>query len=232
LVVGAGVAALALVWSVMDLGAELAGTAASAWLREAAAAARPDRRAPAALSLAVRDAGLAVRLMPSSDRFQSVKSRCFLELARTPGSPAATLDEAERAARRAVALAPLRAGAAQVLAEVLTERAARGDSAAHAAADTAWRRFARLAPCNAIGLSRWTHAEIRLGRPRAALEPAQRAARAYPWYGPALLMLSGVQADAGDSSAARATLRRAVDAEWTGFEALRQRAVEALAQQR
>lgn len=223
----AAVGILAAIWSGMDLQAESAASAAETKLDFVSGPYAAPQASSAVLVSAEMDARTAVSLAPSDDRFAALRARSLYLLA-SEGSTArpTTLREAEDAARRAVAIAPLRSANMLVLAQVLSLRA-RGDSTARTEAERAWNSYAAMAPWDALGLTRWAEAEMDLGDPRAALGPAERAARIYPRQGPLLFGLSGIQDALKDTTGEVRTLRQAVDCDWPNPE-LRQQAVDAL----
>jgi tetratricopeptide (TPR) repeat protein len=137
------------------------------------------------------------------------------------------LRAAEQNARRAIALQPLRAINYLSLGNALAARAAGGEPALAAAAESAFAQGARLAPVDAVLLMGWARAELQLGRPQRALESLERVTTLYPReaMGHALAAAAYVALD--DRPRAKAALERAAAGEWRGNDAERRR-VEAL----
>lgn len=182
---------------------------------------------PRGLPAAVRDAARAAALFPGRDSYALCDAQCLLAYSRAGGAPPGALADAERVARRALALVPLRAANWVTLAVALS------DAGARAEADAAWARVRALAPYDGEALSRNADAAFAAGRRDEALRLARRAVELYPQDGPLLFALSGAEGAAGDSLAALATLRRAADADWhgndTAHEAVREVLAHALA---
>src|SRR5262249_36858887 len=101
----------------------------------------------------------------------------------------ASIQEAEQAADRAIALAPLRAENHQSLGNLLLTRGQLGDEAARVGGEAAFDQAVACAPMNAhIQLDR-ARDELKIRRPDAALATAQRASALYPADGRALSLI-------------------------------------------
>ena len=163
---------------------------------------------------------------------QTVNERLRVEALLTvasgaPGS-AALLDEAERAARRSIALTPQRAKCHLWLAAVYSERAERGDTSAVAPLEAAYRDVLRLAPVDIMARLLYARSELRLGRAREALALANETVRIDSTWAPPYVAAARARIGLGDSRGARAALERALAADWKGSDAERSEAGELL----
>jgi O-antigen ligase len=204
-------AALALAWTTGDLLASRA-----AYL---ARAERETLADPASARRAVAAANRAVAIRPHDDVLAQRRAETFFLLSLTGTGPAAWLTEAERSGRRAVELQPLRDANHRTLGNVLLLRARLGDPSAVGAAEQEFARCFELAPVNALAMLQLAQGELALGRPRAALPVAARAARLYPGAALTQAMLAETRLALGEPAAARAALKRALAGEWYGEEA-------------
>ena len=144
----------------------------------------------------------------------------------------AALAAAEAAARRAVALAPLRAVDHQALGDALFARARAGDATAAARAESAYARCLALAPCDALSLTSLAQQELTLERWSAALPAAERAARLAPEVAVPRAMLARIRLARGEPALARGELEHALSLEWRGDEPWRRWATRTLAELR
>src|SRR5439155_16879722 len=108
---------------------------------------------------------VAITLEPRDDRLWRMHAEALLWLSTVPDAPAGALAEAEQAARRAVALAPLRAENRVILARALGAREAQGDLAAHEAAEAEFQKSLEMAPMDGLTLMEYADHEAMLGRP-------------------------------------------------------------------
>jgi len=188
-------------WGLTELRASSAGAAARAFMTR-----DPVR--------AVRASRAAVALAPHDDRLWRMHAQTLLWLTAITGAPPGTLDEAERAARRAVDLAPQRAENHIILARALATREAQGDARARGPSAAEFRRTLELAPMDGLSLMEYADHEALLGRGEAALGAARRAVALYPGVGPVWATLGRAWLAAGARDSARAAFERAVGAYW------------------
>ena len=127
-----------------------------------------------------------------------------------------SLTEAEHAARRAIALAPLRAENHQSLGNLLLTRAQLGDDRARAAGEQAFARAIELAPVNANMRLDLARDEMKLERFDSALEAIRGSLAIYPDDSRGLSLLGEAFVDLGHADSARAALTRALAADWHG----------------
>ena len=203
---GAIVAVLALFWSAGDL------VASRAAFRSVMA--RADLRVPGALESAAAAADRSVSLRSLDDVLARQRAETYVGLGMVLRDPGAALGEAEASARRAVALAPLRAVNHQMLCNVLMGRALRGDTSGVPAAEAAFARGLELAPHDGLNMIQFAQEELLLGRPAAALGPARRVASLYPGRAEALMTLAQACLGVGDRAGARLALERASGLDW------------------
>ncbi|MBI1797272.1 MAG: O-antigen ligase family protein [Candidatus Eisenbacteria bacterium] len=159
--------AAALAWAI----AEIAG---SWWAGEARERMRP---APALAAVA---AAKAEACAPWEDGYARMRAEALERAAQQAPDRAAALAEAERAARRAIALAPARALDHERLASVLAGSVAPGDSVAGRAALAELARAVTLAPSDGLAWIALARLELYVGRPAAACAAAERAVALYP----------------------------------------------------
>jgi len=216
LLLGGVATALALFWSAGDLVAS----------RAAFIAQRGDRFLPGPDRMTARVAAAerAVRIRPMEDAFQWLRADVQLTSLTFSSVPEVALNEAEVSARRAVALAPLRALNHRGLGHVLMTRALRHDVSALSAGEAAYARCLELAPYDALAMLQLAQMELALGRPQAALPPAQRTALLYPRIGLGHGLLAEACLGVGDQGMARRALEQAVTGDWQGLEAGRRQA--------
>jgi len=202
------VALAALAWAGVELSAAWAAGEAREVLDDA-----PDRAASAAAR--------AEALAPWDDGYARLHADALERAALTAPDRAAVLAGAERAARRAVALAPSRAIDHRRLGSVLAGRLSPGDSVAGAAAEASLRVALDLGPMDGVSAIELARLELFLGRPQAALAPARRAAALYPAVARGHALLAQALLALGDRAGARAELDRAMGADWLGDDAAR-----------
>lgn len=129
---------------------------------------------------AVTAAERARKLSPNEDRYPAVHAEALLLTAGLGAEPRLGLGEAARAARDAIALAPLRASHHQLLGRVLAARAALGEEGAVARTQIAYRRALLLAPVSGLVLEDYARQMIYLGIPTEALSAIRRERALYP----------------------------------------------------
>jgi tetratricopeptide (TPR) repeat protein len=183
----------------------------------------PRSAAEASDPASIRAAAQAVRLLPWNDVFANLASQVCLAhaMALPPAeSPAAWsafdgwLGDAERSARRAIALTPQRATNYQTLGNIYLLRAQREDRAAIAPAAEAYGACLERAPVNALAMLEFAYRTLALGRPDLALKPAARAASLYPGEAVAQTIYGEASLALGDSAAATAAFTRALAGNW------------------
>jgi O-antigen ligase len=163
------------------------------------------------LGIATASARRAVALEPGEDELWRLRSDVALAAAAADsveGSQRALVNEAEHAARVALALEPRRSSNHQRLANAL---AARGEVAG---ADSAFDRAAALAPYDALILVDRVRFEAQSGRLDRAIVTARRIATLYPDEAVAHSIEAGIWLAMGRFPEARATLDRALAARW------------------
>ena len=171
----------------------------------------------------------AVRLNPGSDRLWRLRAETLLAyVAAEPGAStvsgmAATSSrsiewqsEAERSARRAIAIEPERALNYQTLGAVLLARARTGEPGALEAASAAFDQCVERAPYNALAPLQFAFEAMRLGRADLAIGPARRAAATYAGEALPQSILGHASLAVGDTLGAVAALDRALNATWRG----------------
>ena len=220
LLFGAVATALALFWSAGDLAASRAAFIAQG---RATLLAGPDLA-----TQRVAAADRAVTIRPMEDVFQWLRADTHLTFSAVSPGPEVALAEAETSARRAIALAPLRALNHQGLGRVLMMRALRHEVSALPAGEAAYARCLELAPYDALAMLQLAQLELTLGRPQAALPPARRAALLYPRIGLGQGLLAEACLGVGDPMTARRALEQAVTGDWLGLEAGRRQAMRML----
>jgi tetratricopeptide (TPR) repeat protein len=188
-------------WGLAELRASRAGSAAQAFMTRS-----PDRATAASR--------FAVTLAPHDDRLWRMHAGALLWLTTRDEAPAGTLAEAEGAARRAVALAPMRAENRLILARALAVREADGDTSARAAVEGEFERSFVLAPMDALNLFEYADHALLLGRPAAAIAAARRAVVIYPEEGQGWLVMAHAWLAAEAPDSARAALDRALSVGW------------------
>ena len=171
----------------------------------------------AAVALRSRQAWAAAELEPGEESLWRLA--CDASLAEAEALPShasgASLAAAEQAARRALALVPVRAASHERLASALAARALRtGEKPAADSADASFERACRLAPADGWLLVSWIRFQLARRDGARAQELAQRLVALYPGAavghalsGAALLLL-------GRPDEARAELVRAQGARW------------------
>jgi O-antigen ligase len=203
--IAATIVALAtLLYGFTELRASRAGSAARDFMT-----ASPER--------AVDAAAYATRLSPRDDRWWRMHAASLLWLSTAPGAPAGTVAEAERSARRAVALAPVRAENRVILARALGAREAAGDTVDHwapAAAEAEYRASLTLAPMDGLTWMEYADHEAILGRTEPALAAARQVAELYPNEGVVQATLAHAWLAAREPDSARAVLERAMTLSW------------------
>jgi O-antigen ligase len=118
--------------------------------------------------------------------------------------------------REAVRRQPLRSADHRLLADLRAAQALRGDEAARAECDAAFRRAAELSPWDGNTLVDWAMVRVALGRPLEARPIARRVTGLYPKNSLGFMALAESELAAGDSAAARAALARAAAGDWHG----------------
>jgi O-antigen ligase len=211
---GAVLAVAVLAWCVVDGRGLSAARMAQGWNRRAAAFTGPAR--DGALREAIAWTRRATTLDPWSDLAWRDRPRPRTSVSLAATSFEASIEEAEQAAHRAVALAPLRAENYQSLGNLLLTRAQLGDERARLAGEAAFEQAIACAPMNAHILLDKARDEMKIKRPDAALATARRATWRYPDDGRALLIIGEAWAGLGREDSARAVLTRALRADWHG----------------
>jgi putative inorganic carbon (HCO3(-)) transporter len=174
--------------------------------------------APAEAIVAAR---LAIRTLPFEDLYERYHVDAARALAATVTGRNTLLDEAERAARRAVALTPRQPGCHLRLAAVYADRAELGDSTAVAPMEAAFRSVLRLAPVDVMARVIFAQTELRLGRPNEALALAGEAVRIDSTWAPPYAITARARIGLGDLDGARTALSRSLRADWRGNAAAR-----------
>jgi O-antigen ligase len=225
------------------LAGALTGLFALGWATADIAASVKDRRGLTLMELSTRESGPRVLLarraaakacekasvwMPFEDAIfrRRADSLRFLAAAESDAMP--ILAEAERQARRAVAMAPLRSLNHRYLGLILLSQVKLGDARRISEGEAAYARSLELAPNDGLVMIELARAEIELGRPRLALEPAGRAAALYPEQAEPLAVLATAHLALGETEPARAALERSLGADWRGDEASRREAERTL----
>ncbi|HJQ98892.1 MAG TPA: O-antigen ligase family protein, partial [Candidatus Polarisedimenticolaceae bacterium] len=170
----------------------------------------------------------ATSLMPFEDGIVRRHADALRFLSAAEPDPRPWLREAEGRARRAVALAPLRALDHRFLGLVLLSQVRPSDDSRLAEGEACYERALELGPNDALTLLELVRAEVELGHPEKALRPALRVAALYPEQGETLAALANVHLALGEIDAAKVALRRSLAAEWRGDAAARQRAERTL----
>jgi O-antigen ligase len=197
-------------WSGVELAASRAARVATYWLQ-----ASPTHAALAAAR--------AQALVPFDDSTARLLAQAQLGVAaREPGL--ARVVEAESAARRAVALEPLRSLNHLRLGAVLAVRASTGDTAALRQTEAEFGKAVELAPVDGIAMVEAARFQIWLRRPAQAVALARRAAALYPEQSLVNQVLAVALLETGDREGARAALERALAGDWRGLEAEQSRA--------
>jgi MFS family permease len=201
-------------------------------------------RSPAELADArcARAADRAVRLLPTNDQVAKLRANVYLGYAATaqespgPSVSASAIEgwlvEAERSARRAVDLAPQRAGNFQTLGNVLLAKARGGDRQALSQALETYRRCWQRAPFSAFALDQFAYQALDLGRPDLAIVPARRAAALYPNEALPQGILGEVARALGDTTTAVLAYRRALAGNWRDVVVSREEIERSLAELR
>jgi O-antigen ligase len=177
-----------------------------------------------------RSAWEAARRRPDEDQLWRLACDAALAEAEALGAAGfASVESAEQAARRALALVPARAAAHERLANALAARALRtGSSAAADSADGSYARAAALAPADGWLLVSWIRFQLARRDGVRAHELAERLTGLYPGAavghtlaGAALLLLER-------RTEARAELRQAQAARWEPDAGAQRAAVDRL----
>jgi tetratricopeptide (TPR) repeat protein len=166
----------------------------------------------------------AAALMPFEDALVRRRADSLRFLAALEKDTMGVLEDAERQARRAVAMAPLRSLNQRYLGLILLSEASLRRPDRIPEGEAVYARSLELAPMDALVMLELANAELELGRPRMALEPARRAAELYPDLAEPLSVLARVHWALGEVGPARATLARALAADWRGDEKARREA--------
>ena len=170
---------------------------------------------------AIVAARLATRTLPYEDLYERYHVDAARALAATLTGRNTLLDEAERAARRAVALAPRRPGCHLRLAAVYADRAELGDSTAVAPMEAAFRSVLRLAPVDVMARVIFAQTKLRLGRLNEALALAGEATRIDTTWAPPYALTARARIGLGDLDGARIAFARSLAADWRGNTAAR-----------
>jgi O-antigen ligase len=203
---------VALAWSAADVAGWREARRAERLTNRTAEAVEPVRRA--ALREAAEDLRSAARWMPADDALEIRRTEALIRYAAVSPDSTVVLREAERAARRAVAIGPRRPFNHQRLGSVLLERAWRGDTAAVGPAESAYAQAFALAPQNVLAVLELGGYMMALRRYGQAFELARRAAALYPDEGFVQWRLAQALAANGRLDEARAVLDRALATEW------------------
>jgi len=211
---GAALAFGTLAWCATDLRGSWTAKRGRYWSGRAPSLQPAER--DRALLQAIAWARLATRVDRWSDHhWQSLAEAALLGALAAP-SLDASLREAEAAARRAIALAPLRSEHHQSLGNILLTRAQLRDQQALADGERAFHRALELAPANALMMLDLARDELVLDRPAEAVGPASRAAALYPTHARAHALLGEAYDRLGRPDSARIALARALVADWRG----------------
>ena len=202
------VGAAALLWSGVEL-------RASQLAREARPLVTSDPEQGAAIARS------AFALRPFDDAFARLLCDATFALAVAgPGSIPA-LRESEAAARRAVALSPLRALNHEDLAGALAQRAESGDLNAAREAEAEYARALALAPVSANVMIETAQFLSLTGRQRDAIRMAERASALYPTEALPHSVAAAAALAARDTARARAEAETALPLQWRDREATR-----------
>ena len=215
LVAGLIAAAAVLTWATVELRA--------AWY-----AGEARERLDAEPTRAAAAASRATSLAPWEDTYSRMLAEALERSAAASPDRAATLAQAERAARRAVAIAPRRESNHVRLASVLAGSIDPGDSTTGRNAEAEFERALKLAPADGVAWMELARLELYRGRPRAALTPAGQAAALYPTLAQAHFLLAQARLALGDRARAIAELEQAMAADWKGRDDQRRAASELL----
>ncbi len=223
---GGALSLVAFAWCAIDVSASRSDRRGQDLVVSASALGGEARRLT--LEHAAQSYASAASRAPRDDGIARRHAVALFHLSAFAREPLAVLDEAEREARRASLLAPLRSVNHQCLGAVLMARARLGDAGRLAEAEAAYARSLELAPRNGIAMAELARAEMDLGRPEAALQAAARATALYPAEGVALYQTARAQHALGERDRARDTLERAAAADWHGQESDRRDALRLL----
>jgi O-antigen ligase len=215
-VVGAAVMIVTVLWATCELVASRSG----AW-----AAAVMANNWPGGAVAAER----ASRLDPHDDLYPLTHARALLSVDPQDPAFAAAQPVAEAAARRAIALAPLRATPYETLAWVLTSRSLGADSAMIDRADSNFTHAIELAPGDGMMLNRCARIAAVVGRVSRGRMLIERAVALYPNEGALQSTLAAFMAEAGDTLGACRVLERALAGAWHDDSAGQALAARALA---
>jgi len=169
-----------------------------------------------ALSKAVSAFARAGELTSSDDDIARHHASTLIRLASISDDPQSLLGRAEAQCRLALRALPSRAANHTCLAEVLLTGARLQNRSRVEEGEKAFERAIELAPVDATimaALARW---ELDLGRPRLAVEPAQRAVSLYPDAAESLYQLGRALQALGDRERALTVLEKAAQADWGG----------------
>ena len=190
---------------------------------------RSDERAQEQRAIFVDLAAAAAKRLPWDDHGPRIQATALMQWAENWPEPKPLLDEAEVAARTAVARVPLRAMNHMRLGDVLLHRVREGAAIDASVWDSSYAAAARLWPNSAFVLAGWARAR-RDATPapgasggRSALDPARRLAALYPTSGLAQLVLAEASLGEADTLAARAAIARSATADWHGDSGSRTR---------
>jgi O-antigen ligase len=203
-----------LAWCVVDLRSSAAAKQAQGWV----AVANGSQGAPRdrALLEAIAWTRRATERDPWSDPAWRDRAEAAHVGALAAPSLEGSLAEAQQAAERAIALAPLRAENHQSLGNLLLTRAQLGDDRARVAGEQAFARAIALAPANANMLLDLARDELKLKRHDAARDAVRRSLALYPDDSRGLALLGETFAALGEADSARAAFTRALAADWHG----------------
>ena len=169
-----------------------------------------------ALSDAVNSFARAGTWAPSDDEILRHHASALVRSATFSDEPRPLLVEAEIQARRAIQVLPLRAANHVCLGEVLLTQARLGNRGRVTEGEAAFARAIELAPADATILATLARWELDLGRPRLALEPAERALALYPDEAEPLYQRGRALHGLGEREQALGALERAAQADWRG----------------
>jgi O-antigen ligase len=208
------VGALAAGFGIADLNGAAAVREAEDWLQVARTGTR--EASGQALAPALEAATRGARSSPWDDVTHRVLAEALLGTATLAAEPGPILDRAAAAARRAVDLVPARAINHEQFARVLATRVLTGDVSAAAAVHAAVERMAALAPANALLLVEGARLELLIGHAMDARALAGRVTALYPGDAQADGVIGEASFSLGDTTEARAALRRALAGNWRG----------------
>ncbi len=156
----------------------------------------------------------AVGEMSADDRIRTVEAEVDLLAKDGSKDPVPVIEDAERAAREATRMEPLRSYAYEWLGVACMERARAGHAGSFADGVAAYERALALSPYGGLAMRKYAQYLLLLGHAPEGLAMMQRAASIYPDSGPVAWDLSRALAANNRLPEARATLERARGLSW------------------